>query len=109
MYELKIYRELFVIMENDAKLEEEMTCRFKFWPKHSKTIEICTLMGSFWSQYKISELKNNTGAIFDGTEDWCKTWRKTDFCFLKWHEEFGKFSFMNWKIAKSFEKVKWQN
>ena len=30
--------------------------------------------------------------MFDGTEDWCKRWRKTDLCFQKWHEEFGKFS-----------------
>ena len=30
MYEIKIYRKLFVmIMKNDAKLEEELTCRFK--------------------------------------------------------------------------------
>ena len=30
MYELKIYREVFVIKtKNDAKLEEELTCRFK--------------------------------------------------------------------------------
>ena len=30
MYELNIYRELFVMtMKNDAKLEEELTCRFK--------------------------------------------------------------------------------
>ena len=30
MYELKIYRKLFVmIMKNHAKLEEELTCRFK--------------------------------------------------------------------------------
>ena len=30
MYELKIYRELFVTtMKNDAKLEKEMTCLFK--------------------------------------------------------------------------------
>ena len=30
MYELKIYRELFAMtMKNDAKLEEELTCRFK--------------------------------------------------------------------------------
>ena len=21
--------------------------------------------------------------MFDGTEDWCKNWRKTDLCFLK--------------------------
>ena len=30
--------------------------------------------------------------MFDGTEDWCKVWRKTDFHFLKWHEEFGNFA-----------------
>ena len=21
--------------------------------------------------------------MFNGTEDWCKTWKKTDFCLLK--------------------------
>ena len=30
--------------------------------------------------------------MFDCTEDWCKIWRQTDLYFLKWHEEFGKFS-----------------
>ena len=30
--------------------------------------------------------------MFDRTDDWCKIWRKTDLCFQKWHEEFGKFS-----------------
>ena len=29
--------------------------------------------------------------MFDGTEDWCKFWRKTDLCFKKWHEEFVNF------------------
>ena len=30
MYELKIYRELLVLtIKNNAKLEEELTCRFK--------------------------------------------------------------------------------
>ena len=30
MYELKIYRESFAMaMKNDAKLEEELSCRFK--------------------------------------------------------------------------------
>ena len=35
--------------------------------------------------------------MFDGTEVWYKIWRKTDLCFLKWYEEFGKFSFTGWK------------
>ena len=30
--------------------------------------------------------------MFGGTKDWCKIWRKIDFCFPKWHEEIGKFS-----------------
>ena len=30
--------------------------------------------------------------MFDCTEDWCKIWTQTDFYFLKWHEECGKFS-----------------
>ena len=29
--------------------------------------------------------------MFDDTEDWWKTWRKTDLCFQEWHEEFAKF------------------
>ena len=46
------------------------------------------------------ELKKYRGVMFDGTEDWCKIWRKTDLCFLKWHEEFDRFLFKgSWKIA----------
>ena len=82
---------------------------YKFWPKHSNVSKICTLMGSFWPKYIMFELKKYRGVMFDGTEDWCKIWRKTDLCFLKWHEEFGKFSFIGWKIAISFMKTKWWN
>ena len=38
------------------------------------------------------ELRKCRGVIFDGTQDWYKIWRKTDLCFQKRHEEFGKFS-----------------
>ena len=30
----------------------------KFWPEHSKVSKIFTLMGSFWSNYILFELKN---------------------------------------------------
>ena len=30
--------------------------------------------------------------MFDGNEDLCKTLRKTDLCFLKWHDELENFS-----------------
>ena len=36
--------------------------------------------------------KKSTEKLYDGTEDWCKIWRKTDLCFEKWHEEFDKFA-----------------
>ena len=39
--------------------------------------------------------------MFDGSEDRCKIWRKNGSCFLKWHEEFGKFLFTDWKIMIS--------
>ena len=61
------------------------------WPEHSEISKICTLMGCFWPKYIMFELKKYRGVMFDGTEDWCKIWRKTDLYFLKWHEEFGKF------------------
>ena len=82
-------------MRNDAKFEEELTCQLKIdmrLPGHSIISKICTLMGCFWAKYIIFELKEYKGVTFDGTKDWCKLLRKTDLCFQKWHEEFGKFS-----------------
>ena len=38
--------------------------------------------------------------MFGSTEYWCKIWRKTDFCFQKWHEEFEKFSPEHLKVSK---------
>ena len=64
----------------------------EFWPKHSKISKICPLMGCFWPKYIIFELTKYKGVTFDGTENWCKVWRKTNMCFQKWHEEFGNFS-----------------
>ena len=29
--------------------------------------------------------------MFDGSEYWCKIWRKNYWCIQKWHEEFNKF------------------
>ena len=62
-----------------------------FWPKHSKISKICSLMGCFWSKYIIFKLEKYWRVMFDGTEDWCKIWKKTDLYFQRWHEEFGKF------------------
>ena len=72
----------------------------KFWFKHSKISEICTLIGCLWPKYIMFDLKKYRGVMFDGTEYWCKIWRKTDFCFQKWHKEFGKFSPEHLKVSK---------
>ena len=57
-------------------------------------------MGFFWPKYIMFELKKYRGVMFDGTEYWCKIWRKTDFCFQKWHKEFGKFLPEHLKVSK---------
>ena len=72
------------------------------WPEQTKISKMCALMFCFWQLYKAWAEKKYRGGMFDGTEYWCKIWRKTDLYFLKWHEEFGKFSFTCLKIATSF-------
>ena len=109
MYELKMYRgvmcydneELYNIWKGiDMSVQnwdEELN---KFWSKHSKILQICTLMGCLWPKYIMFELRKYREVMFDGTQDWYKIWRKTDLCFQKWHEEFGKFSPEHLKVSK---------
>ena len=109
MYELKIYRG---VMCHDNKQWLKIWRRIdlsvqnwhgefsKFWPEDSKISKSCTLMGCFWPRYIMFELNKSRGVMFDGTQDWCKVWRKTDLCFQKWHEEFGKFSPQHLKVSK---------
>ena len=63
-----------------------------FGPEHSKISKSFLLVGCLWPNYIIFELTKSRGVMFDSTEDWCKIWRKTNLCFQKWHEEFGKVS-----------------
>ena len=73
----------------------------EFWPEHSKTSKVCTLMGCFWPKYIMSELEKCREVMLDGTEDWCKICKKTGLYFQKLHEEFGKFSFTSDFIIES--------
>ena len=67
MYELKIYRGV-ICHDNEerCKVERRVDLSFQnwhgefdeFWLEHSKTLNICTLMGSSWSKYIIFDLKN---------------------------------------------------
>ena len=105
------FTETFCVMtmKNHAKFEEELTKLTKLtwgiWGILNRALEnLKNLLFNrpLWPKYIIFELKKYRGVMFDSTEDWCKIWRKTDLCFQKWHEEFGKFSFTGWKIAISF-------
>ena len=74
-----------------------------FWLHHSKISIIWILMGCFWPNYIIFELRKYREVMFDGTQDWYKIWRKTDLSFQKRHdEEFSKFLFTRSKIEISF-------
>ena len=69
-----------------------------FWPEHSKVSKICIFIGSFCGKYLLFDLKKYRGVIFHDTEEWCKTWRKTDLGF-------GKFWKMAWGICQIFTRA----
>ena len=103
MYDLKIYRGVMchdneewckIWRGNDLSVQNWHEEFDEFWLEHLKVSKICSLMGYFWPKYIIFELKKYRRVMFDGTEDWWKIWRKTDLCFQKWHEEFGKKAFL---------------
>ena len=71
----------------------------EFWSKHLKISKICTLLGCLWPKYIMFELKKYRGVMFDGTQYWWEIWRKNDFCFQKYYEEFGKFSPEHLKVS----------
>ena len=108
-FELKKYRRaIFHETEEGYKIWRGINLSFKnwhkefvkFWPEYSKISKIFTLMGSFWANYVLFELKKNRGVIFHVTEEWCKIWRKTGLLLGKWHKEFCKFSPEHLKVSK---------
>ena len=69
--------------KNDEKSEEELTCHFKIDIRNltnfdsSKWVsESYSLMGCFWPNYIMFELKKYRGVIFHDTRQWCKISRK---------------------------------
>ena len=77
------------MMQNLKRNYEEFD---KVWAEYSKVSKISTLMDIFWQKYIMFELKRYREDMFDGTEYWCKIWRKTDFFFQK----------MTWTIWQIF-------
>ena len=60
----------------------------------------CTLMGCFWPKYIMFELKRYRWVMFDGTEYWCKIWRKTDFAFKNDKRSLANFQQNTFKSLK---------
>ena len=69
----------------------------KFWPKYLKISENCTLMSCFWPKCILLELKKYRSVIFHNTQEWCKVWGKTDFCFENNMKNFARFNCSTWK------------
>ena len=69
--------------KNDKKSEEELTSHFKIDKRNLTNFDSSkwvsksySLMGCFWPNYIIFELKKYRGVIFHDTRQWCKIWRK---------------------------------
>ena len=74
MLELKKYREvIFHDTEKWCEIWRKADMWFgkwpeefdKFSPKHLKVSKICTMLGSFWPEYKMFGLKKYKGVMFD--------------------------------------------
>ena len=109
MHELKIYigvmcnhtEELWKIWRRvDLSFQNWLKQFDEFWLKHWKVSKIYTLMDCFWLKYIMFKLKKYREVIFHNAREWCKVWRKSDLWFVKWHEEFGKFSPKHTKVLK---------
>ena len=102
---LKFTKELCVMtMKNDAKLEEELTFRFKIdignWLILTRALT--SLKNFNFDVLLLSKLYRYRGVIFHETEEWYKIWRGIDLSFENWHWEFDKFWPENSKVSKTF-------
>ena len=109
MYEIKIYRGVMCHDKEercknwrgtDLSIQNWHEEFDQFWHEHLKISNIFTLMDWFWPKYIMFELKKYRGVMFDGTEVWCKTWRKSSLCFQIWHEKLSQFWPEHLKVSK---------
>ena len=97
---LKIKRDFCVMkMKNDAKFEVGLTCQSKtqwgIWQILTQTLKnlknvhctglLLTKVHNVWAK------KIYRQVMFDGTECWCKVWRKNDLYFQKRHRNLANF------------------
>ena len=97
-------------LKRDAKFGKESTRRLKigisnltnFDPSTWKVSKPFILIGSFWANYILFELKKYRGIIFHETEEGYKIWRGIDLSFQNWHKKFDKFWSEHFKSLKQF-------
>ena len=111
LFELKKYRGvIFHDTEEWYKIWRGIDMSFQnwhgefdeFWPEHLKISKTLTLMGSFWAEYILFELKKYRGVIFRDTEGWYKIWRGIDLSFQNWQEEFDIVWLEHLEVSKIF-------
>ena len=93
-------------LKSDAKFEEKLICCFR----NDKNLVNFDLSTQNSQNFHFDcfllciacnvDLKKGRGIIFHDTDEWCKILRKTDLCFGKWHEEYGKFWPEHLKVSK---------
>ena len=71
----------------------------EIWPEYWKVSKTCPVICCYCAKYLMFDLKKYRRIIFDDTDGWCKSWRKTDLWLGKWHKV--------WKIfTRAFENLK---
>ena len=96
-----------MVIKNNAKLEEELTCRFKIdigiWhilTQALKSIKILRFNGLLVTKVYNVWAKKVQRSYFSWYCRVKQIWRKTDLWFEKWHEKFSKFSPKHLKVSK---------
>ena len=96
-------------LKRDEKFGEESTCRFKIRIRNLTNFDLSignlkmfTLIGLFWANYRLLDLKKYRGVIFHETEEGYKIWRGIDLPFQNWHKEFDKFWPEHSNVSKIF-------
>ena len=80
-YWCKIWR------KNDLWFQKWHRNLANFYQSMFESLNIGTLMGSFYLKYKMCELKIYRGLLCHENGEWCKIWREIDLSVQNWHEE----------------------
>ena len=75
------------LKENDSWFQKWHGNLANFHQSMFESLNIGTLMGSFYLKYKTCELKINRGLLCHENGEWCKIWRGIDLSVQNRHEE----------------------